>query len=505
MFRRARPTRPGSIRITDPSLAERVRFQGITEEDLGLVAAFKAECEDALCDVLDEFYAYITGTGPTRAIIDKHTTVERQRGPVGRYILTYFSNRIDDQYIASRDHVGRIHDRIDLDASWYIGMYEIIRRGFEEAVAKTKVPASQKRDFNEALHRVIQLDIALVTNSLAAARAARSEEMASDASQRADQAAEIVGRMRESLGAMADGDLTQRIEGDVQEEFKELAEALNGALSRIGIALKEVAVAPAGMARATETINSGTNQIATGATRQSEALEAIRDELASASVRGQENLAGANKTAEIANRTRSIVTDGVGDVEALTESMKGLRDSAEQTQGIVRSIDDIAFQTNLLALNAAVEAARAGEAGRGFAVVAQEVRSLAQRSAEAARNTATLIEQSIRGVTVGGEHADTVVARFREILEQIDAMAASMETVVESSRLQSEALTTIGEQVSTVSDETTRNSATAEESTASTEELQRQAQALRKMVSRFKVEMSNSATNRKGRSKVGSF
>lgn len=200
------------------------------------------------------------------------------------------------------------------------------------------------------------------------------------------------------------GDLTHRIEIHTNDEIAELAEAFNGMTSRLASTLSRAA--------------SISGALSSGASEQAEALReaaASLDRMASATKRNAE--ASVHATG-LTDQAKEVVRTANDSMDLLTVSMKEISVASEETQKIVKTIDEIAFQTNLLALNAAVEAARAGEAGAGFAVVADEVRNLAMRAAEAARNTAALIEETVKKIGNGAR----IVLKTNEEFDRVGAI-----------------------------------------------------------------------------------
>ena len=175
-------------------------------------------------------------------------------------------------------------------------------------------------------------------------------------------------------------------------------------------------------------------------------------------------------------------------MQQMSEAMIRIKNNADETAKIVKTIDEIAFQTNLLALNAAVEAARAGEAGDGFAVVAEEVRSLAQRSAEAARSTAAMIEAAVESAEQGVQLNDVVSSSFAGIATQVNQVEEAVSIIADYARSQRQAVESINASVSQMSAGTQAAASTTEQSAAAAVELSGQAQEMRSMVSQFKLQ-----------------
>ncbi|MDR2021944.1 MAG: methyl-accepting chemotaxis protein [Hungatella sp.] len=181
---------------------------------------------------------------------------------------------------------------------------------------------------------------------------------------------------------------------------------------------------------------------------------------------------------------------GDEEMQRLQQSMASIDDSAKKIQGIIHIIDDIAFQTNILALNAAVEAARAGEAGKGFSVVADEVRELASKSADAAKQTTDLIHSTIESVIQGKKNTEQTADVFKKIVEQTNSVNTLVSKIFESLKSQANSVYELGDGMQKISMVTQANSATAEESAATIEELLSQMQTLKEMVMEFQLTQS---------------
>ena len=229
-------------------------------------------------------------------------------------------------------------------------------------------------------------------------------------------------------------------------------------------------------------VSSASQSLAEGSSEQAASLEETSSSLEEMSSMTKRNAENAQKANELAKQARTAADKGVGDMHSMSAAMEAIKISSDDIAKIIKTIDEIAFQTNILALNAAVEAARAGEAGMGFAVVADEVRNLAQRSAQAAKETAAKIEGAISKTAQGVEINRKVSETLNEIVtkaRQVDELAAE---VAGASREQTQGITQINSAVGQMDKVTQSNAANAEESAAAAQELNSQAAAMRESV-----------------------
>jgi len=229
-------------------------------------------------------------------------------------------------------------------------------------------------------------------------------------------------------------------------------------------------------------VSSASQSLAEGASEQAASLEETSsslEEMASMTKRNSEN---AQKANDLAKHARQAADKGVGDMQSMSAAMEAIKVSSDDIAKIIKTIDEIAFQTNILALNAAVEAARAGEAGMGFAVVADEVRNLAQRSAQAAKETAGKIEGAIAKTGQGVDISSKVAQTLNEIVTKVRQVDELVAEVASASREQTQGITQINTAVGQMDKVTQSNAANAEESAAAAEELNAQATVMKDSV-----------------------
>ncbi|MCC6794400.1 MAG: hypothetical protein IT366_04720 [Candidatus Hydrogenedentes bacterium] len=256
------------------------------------------------------------------------------------------------------------------------------------------------------------------------------------------------------------------------------------------------------IASASRQVSDSSQQMAAGANEQASSLEETSASLEQMASMIKQNSDNARQASSMANTTRDAAQDGRQAMVRMTGAIEKIKGSSDQTAKIIKTIDEIAFQTNLLALNAAVEAARAGDAGKGFAVVAEEVRNLAQRSAEAARSTSSLIEESQlnadSGVVVSGE----VGTKLEAIAGSIEKVNQLIEEVAAASNEQAQGISQINTAMAQMDKVTQANAAVSEQSAAASEELNAQATELHTMVSQLVSLVNGSGPSRKDHSQL---
>jgi methyl-accepting chemotaxis protein len=301
---------------------------------------------------------------------------------------------------------------------------------------------------------------------------------------------QAVNEVQRVLSALSQGNLTEKMIGQYSGDFGRMRDDANATVDQLTQIITQIKTATDTINTASKEISSGNTDLSARTEQQAASLEetaSSMEELTSTVKQNAENAKQANQLAmgasEVARKGGSVVSEVVTTMSAINESSKKIVD-------IISVIDGIAFQTNILALNAAVEAARAGEQGRGFAVVAAEVRSLAQRSAGAAKEIKTLIGDSVEKVGNGSKLVEQAGKTMEEIVTSVKRVTDIMAEISAASQEQSQGIEQVNQTITQMDEVTQQNAALVEEASAAARSLEEQAGGLSQSVSQFKLDAS---------------
>lgn len=300
----------------------------------------------------------------------------------------------------------------------------------------------------------------------------------------------LLGPVKETtevLERLAQKDLTARAVGQYRGEHARIKDAVNGAADSLDRSMTQVAKTAALVLTAAQQIGTGAQSLAEGASKQASSLEEVSSSLQEMNAMTRQSADNAKEARRIADATKESSVRGVERMERMTEAMALIKKSSDDTARIIKTIDEIAFQTNLLALNAAVEAAGAGEAGKGFAVVAEEVRNLAMRSAEAAKNTTDMIQKAVKNAENGVTLNEEVLHNLEEINGHAQRVSEVMSEISMAGDQQRQGIDQVNKATEQMNQLTQQNAANAEESAGSSEELRALAEKMRTMVASFRL------------------
>ena len=299
-----------------------------------------------------------------------------------------------------------------------------------------------------------------------------------------------INEVKRVLLCLAEGDLTASIEQEFEGEFKELGDAINSFVIELNDTISQISSAAVTINDASTEIAQGNADLSSRTEEQASSLEETASSMEELTGTVRLNSENANQANSLASEASTVAMEGGNIIAKVVDTMSSINESARKISDIIGVIDGIAFQTNILALNAAVEAARAGEQGRGFAVVASEVRTLAQRSANAAKDIKELISDSVSKVENGNVLVNQSGETMEKVVTSIKRVNDIMAEIAAASAEQSTGIDEIGKAVTQMDDVTQQNAALVEEAAAAAESLQSQAEQLANRVSAFKLDDS---------------
>ena len=289
-----------------------------------------------------------------------------------------------------------------------------------------------------------------------------------------------------NLENMANGNFNVRFSADYVGDFSSIKGSIEGIASSMQSVIEGVSTASSQVTIGADSVSETATSLAMGASEQSQTVDELNEIIEHFMTLVSQSVDNADKAKEDSNQTGECIENSNASMKELLDSMEQITEMSTQIEKIVKTIDDIAFQTNILALNAAVEAARAGAAGKGFAVVADEVRNLASKSAEAAKGTTALIQNTTEAVAKGSaianataESLDAVTTKSRDVNDLVESISKACDE-------QRAQISVITDKLGAISDIARKNAATAEESAASSEELSGQARTLDDLMAQFR-------------------
>lgn len=296
-----------------------------------------------------------------------------------------------------------------------------------------------------------------------------------------------IGNLVASARKIADGDLDVNIEIDSNDEVGVLAKAFGRMADNMNEVMTNISITSEQVAAGSGQVSDSSISLSQGATEQASSIEELTASIEEISVQINQNAQNADKANEIAETAKANAMEGNEQMNEMLKSMDEINMASNNISKIIKVIDEIAFQTNILALNAAVEAARAGQHGKGFAVVAEEVRNLAARSANAAKETTAMIEGSIKKVEGGTSIANETAQKLHKIVQDVAKVANLVGDIAVASNEQASGVEQINQAVMEVSEVVQTTAATSEETAAASEQLSSQAVMLREQTSKFKL------------------
>ena len=481
-----------ALKIVQEPSEDRFATFGLDLSNTETLKRLRPTISAALGPALDGLYDNIRANPGLRAFFQDEQHMERSKEAQRRHWLAICNGRFDDDYQERAHRIGKTHARIGLRPIDYIGGYSHVCDALIAAVVSEHLGRSSRLfGFRRTDVDGLTLDICtLIKATLIDVSASLSVYTDSVENMRDDAEtclAFSLDKLADALAALAEGDLTVSVDTAEFNGNEKLASALNLAVSNLSDLISEkrrsaetIKSSSREVAQAADDLAKRTEQQATNLEETTAAVNTLNDSV-------RDTAASARTTNETVDLALRDARAGGKVVEDTQKAMTQIESSAHEMSQIIGVIDEIAFQTNLLALNAGVEAARAGEAGKGFAVVASEVRTLAQRSAEAAKSIKALIGASSDHVSAGVELVQNTsevlkrtIAAFGEVSEQVNA-------ITEATQTQASNIEEINAAVSYLDQMTQQNAAMVEQTSAAGASLANEADTMAGQVAEFRL------------------
>ena len=271
-------------------------------------------------------------------------------------------------------------------------------------------------------------------------------------------------------------------------DFRVLAESLKSIRAHLTSVMRDITQIARKVNNGANQVSEGAQSLSHGAAQQNESINGLVSNITDITEQIQNSAVRCGNASELVSRATGYADEANTRMELLITATRNLDHSSTKISNITKTIEDISFQTNILSLNASIEAARAGTAGRGFAVVSDEVRSLAAKSAEAAKDTSTLIDSSLHDIKTGTESTNLAMSAMQVISECIQSIKELMDEIALASVQQSEMIVSVENRIKEVSRVIQANSDAAEESAAVSNELSEQSRTLNQLISQFRIQ-----------------
>ncbi|ACP24049.1 predicted chemotaxis methyl-accepting receptor protein [Sinorhizobium fredii NGR234] len=478
------------------SLLERLRFAGLDERACALLRDHRQVLSPSIELALRDLFQRLQANPDAVRHFDSDRQLDRLHDLQSSHWNVLTDARFDGLYAERVKVLADTEARMGLDPRWQLASHAVVLEhlivgAIENAWPKSLLPFGKAR--RSELCRLVAALVraAFVDGEIAVSlrfNALRQQHQRHLSDQRKGDESEVAALFSDFLQALGTGDLGARLPTDAPDAYRPIAAGLNAALDQIQNALLSGDKRAAAAETIVESLRGRTSEFSGSASGEAEALTgqvaalgAMTERMRSGSIRISETETRASETRQAAERSGEIAGQAIS-------AMADIEASAEKIGQIIGVIDEIAFQTNLLALNAGIEAARAGESGRGFAVVAQEVRALAQRSGEAAREIKQLVNGTKTQVEAGVEIVGQTQNAISSIVDQVISINAAVSGIAREAETQVNDLAAAASEIGGISKAMARSATLAGEAAASTEDLHGTILELGQTIRRFRFE-----------------
>ncbi|HEY0123499.1 MAG TPA: globin-coupled sensor protein [Rhizobium sp.] len=478
----------------EKSLKDRLNFIDFDEGTCQTLREMQSTIRENVGPTLDSFYGKVMGVPKLKAFFRDKAHMNAAKGSQQKHWDRMAEGKIDVDYVRSVTGIGKAHARIGLEPQWYIGAYTHVVSGLIHAVLDKHWPfpfgrkhAKALADKIVAIVKTANIDmdysISIYIEEVERSRqAVEMERQKLEADQRM-----ALEHLRTGLASLANGDFDNPLRDNLPENFQEMVKDYNAALEGLRQSFARVRESSREILASTETIASAADDLAMRTAQQAAGVEESSTALQELSVSVSQTAANAEKAAQVVHDAQQEARNSSEVVNRTVSAMSEIERSSSEVYKITGVIDEIAFQTNLLALNAGVEAARAGDAGKGFAVVALEVRQLAQRSAEAAKEIKSLIELSSAQVREGVGLVSNTGLALTNMAERITSINSIVGDIASAARDQANGVGEVNIAIRNMDEITQQNAAMVEKTSGETTQLRTQVDDLVDMLRNFRT------------------
>ncbi len=433
------------------SLRDRLRFVGLDADQCDTVRRNRLLLQQHLTVGLRDLFQRLQSFPDAARNFESERQVERLHDLQTSHWDVLTDARFDSLYAERVKVLSDSESKMGLDPRWHVAGHGVVLEHIVSGLAsdlagRPFLPGAKRRareitDLMTAVIRLVMVDVEIaVSLRFNALRASQQRQLAD---QRNADKAEVVSIFADVIAGLAERDLTVRSVVEPQSAHRDIAEALNGALDTLQQEFTSISERTATAETSVQSLGDASRRIAADTSAHAEELLASSATLSGLSDSVRRGAAGSRAAEQAAASTRHAAEESGQVVGRAISAMADIEKSAERIGQIIGAIDEIAFQTNLLALNAGIEAARAGDSGRGFAVVAQEVRALAQRSADAAREIKTLVSTTKSQVDAGVQMVGRTQDSIGNIVRQVTEINSAIATVAGQAGEHADALDTV--------------------------------------------------------------